>query len=62
MDGNNYLDAVIPMDLPEGKMDKALNTADTQLVHSVDGSIGYMATAFRPKLSTDSSMLGRHFR
>lgn len=43
-------------------MDKTLNAADTQLLRSVAGSIGYMAIAFRLEFSTDSSILGSHFR
>lgn len=62
LDGKRYLGVFIPTDLPEGNMVKTLNAAVTQIFHSIAGSIGYMTTAFRPELSTDSSTLGRHFR
>jgi hypothetical protein len=62
LDGDEYLDSTIPMKLPAGLMDDdRLSPADASNYRSVVGCIGYMASAFRPDLSLEASMLGRTF-
>lgn len=61
LDGNTYLDAVLQMPLPSTPLEALLNASDTKLFRTVARSIGYTATAFRPEMSAQSSVLGRTF-
>lgn len=61
LDGNEYLDAILPMNVPSGENDSRLDAKQTTEFRSVAGCLGYMATAFRPELSVEGSVLGRHF-
>jgi hypothetical protein len=62
VDGDEYLDSTIPVALPIGLVDDdRLSPADASNYRSVNGCIGYMASAFRPDLSLEASMLGRTF-
>lgn len=66
LDGNEYLDAAIPMSLPRGLDSDYLNESNATLCRSVMGCIGYcspcsMASAFRPELAGEASIMGRSF-
>lgn len=61
LDGNEYLDAVLPMKVPSGENESRLDAEQMTEFRSVAGCLGYMATSFRPELSVEGSILGRHF-
>jgi Reverse transcriptase (RNA-dependent DNA polymerase) len=62
VDGDEYLDATIPMKLPALSSDSAhLPPLHASLYRSVVGCIGYMASSFRPDLSLEASLLSRSF-
>lgn len=61
LDGDDYLDSVLPMNVPAGEDETELTAMEAKDFRSVAGSIGYMASAFRVDLSVETSMLGRDF-
>jgi hypothetical protein len=62
VDGDEYLDATIPMELPSLSDDSVhLPRLHTSYYRSVVGCIGYMASSFRPDLSLEASLLSRSF-
>jgi hypothetical protein len=62
VDGDEYLDSTVPMVLPSGLHDDAmLPPADITNYRSVAECIGYRASAFRPDLALEASLLGRSF-
>jgi hypothetical protein len=62
VDGNEYLDSTIPMDLPNlPNDDSLLGPGDVPNYRSVVGGIGYIASSFRPDLSLETSVMGRTF-
>lgn len=61
LDENDYLDSVLTMEVPTGKDDVALGPLEAKNFRSVAGCVGYMASAFRPDLSVETSILGRDF-
>lgn len=61
IDGDEYLDAALPMEIPEGKDVLRLEPKGTTHFRSVAGCVGYRANAFCAELSLECSMLDRRF-
>jgi hypothetical protein len=62
VDGDEYLENTLPMELPQlGQDAEYLSPKDATNYRSVAGCIGYMASAFRPDLSLEASLMGRTF-
>jgi Reverse transcriptase (RNA-dependent DNA polymerase) len=61
VDGDEYLDCLVPMVVPRGDADSALMASSAVDFMSVVGCINYVASAFRPDVSVDASFLGRAF-
>lgn len=61
LDGDEYLDSLILMEIPVGEDCQELSQAEAKDFRSVAGCVGYIANAFRPELAYECSMLGREF-
>jgi hypothetical protein len=62
VDGDEYLDSAIAMTIPGGLTeDTVLAPQSATDFRPVAGTIGYVASAFRPDLSLEASLLGRVF-
>jgi Reverse transcriptase (RNA-dependent DNA polymerase) len=61
VDGDEYLDSTCSMTVPAGQPDSVLPPAAATDFRSVVGSLGYMASSFRPDLSLEASLLSRAF-
>jgi hypothetical protein len=62
VDGDEHLDAVIPMAIsPTFSDDDTLSPIASTQYRSVAGCIGYMASAFRLNLALEASLLRRSF-
>jgi Reverse transcriptase (RNA-dependent DNA polymerase) len=62
VDGDEYLDSLIPMIVPEGQHDLILSPSAATDFRSVVGCIGYLASSFRPDLALEASLLSRVFQ
>lgn len=58
LEGDEYLEAAMTVNVPKGYPSQRLNPADTTNFRSVAGCIGYCSNSFRPDLSLECSMLG----
>jgi hypothetical protein len=61
VDGDEYLDSVVTMTVPEGKPDESLSPSAATDFRSVVGCLGYIACSFRPDISLEASLLSRRF-
>jgi hypothetical protein len=61
VDGDEYLDSIVPMKIPAGPADGVLSPSSATDFRSVVGCLGYMASSFRPDLSLEASLLSRRF-
>jgi Reverse transcriptase (RNA-dependent DNA polymerase) len=61
VDGEEYLDSLLPMDIPTGNGEDLLTAQDATNYMSVVGCINYVASAFRPDVAVEASVLGRAF-
>jgi Reverse transcriptase (RNA-dependent DNA polymerase) len=61
VDGDEYLDSVVTMNVPAGKPDDYLSPSAATDFRSVVGCLGYIASSFRPDLSLEASLLSRNF-
>jgi hypothetical protein len=61
VDGDEYLDCLVGMNVPSGEAEEPLLPAAALEYMSVVGSVNYVASSFRPDVSVDASILGRAF-
>jgi hypothetical protein len=61
IDGDEYLDCLLPMEVPAGNGDERLVPSTAVDFMSVVGYINYVASAFRPDVALEASILGRAF-
>jgi hypothetical protein len=61
VDGDEYLDSAIELSLPKRSSSENLAPSAIADFRSVVGCFGYIASAFRPDLSMDPSLLSRDF-
>jgi hypothetical protein len=61
VDGDEYLDCLVPMEVPRGDAESVLMASSAVDSMSVVGCINYVASAFHPNVSVDASSLGRAF-